>query len=223
MFSSNLFKLWPKESVKTYDIFLVDDHAMLLDGLKAVLTSEENYRVVGEAHDGEEALEYLKKHDVDILITDYSLPKMDGLALVKILKRIKPEIKIIVLSMHRENHLVKEILKEGVSGYVLKEESTNELLSALQHVIQDKVYLSDEINRMLISSLRFQEEVKLFSDREREILKLIAKEFSSRQIAEELFISERTVETHRRNMMKKAGTNTAIGMIKFGYENNLIK
>ncbi|MEQ9424159.1 MAG: response regulator transcription factor [Cyclobacteriaceae bacterium] len=222
MFSGNIFNFSKKEALEKQRVFLVDDHTILIDGLKALLAEEDDYEVVGEAHDGEQALEFLKKNDIDILVTDYSLPKVDGLALVRILKRIKPDVKIIVLSMHRESHLVREILKEGVSGYILKNDSTNELLLALQHVRKDKVYLSTEINSMLIDSLKFQEETKLFSDREREILKLIAEEFSSRQIAEELFISERTVETHRRNMMKKAGTNTTIGLMKFGYENNLI-
>lgn len=220
--SSNLFNLWKKEALDKHRVFLVDDHVMLLDGLKSVLSKEEELEVIGEAQNGKEALGFIKENDLDILITDYSLPVMDGLELVKVVRRVKPEIKIIVLSMHRESHLVKEILQEGISAYVLKEDSTNELLIAIEHVIKDKVYLSDEINRMLISSLKFQEEVKLFSDREREILKLIAKEFSSRQVAKELFISERTVETHRRNMMKKAGTSTTIGLINFGYENKLI-
>lgn len=205
-----------------YKVFLVDDHVILLDGLRSVLSNHEGYEVVGVACDGEEALDFLEKNEVDILITDYSLPKLDGLGLVRAVKKIKPDLKVIVLSMHNESHLVREILKEGVLSYLLKNDSTNELILALDHVVKGKVYLSNEINTMLIESLKFQDETRLFSDREREILKLIANEYSSKQIAEKLFISERTVETHRRNMMKKAGTNTTIGLMKFGYENNLV-
>jgi len=205
-----------------YKVFLVDDHVILLDGLRSVLSNHEGYEVVGVACDGEEALDFLEKNEVDILITDYSLPKLDGLGLVRAVKKIKPDLKVIVLSMHNESHLVREILKEGVLSYILKNDSTNELILALDHVVKGKVYLSNEINTMLIESLKFQDETRLFSDREREILKLIANEYSSKQIAEKLFISERTVETHRRNMMKKAGTNTTIGLMKFGYENNLV-
>ena len=120
------------------------------------------------------------------------------------------------------SHLVKEILKEGILGYVLKDDPSEEVISALENAVKGKVYLSDEINKMLINALNFQQGQKLFSDREREILKLISQEHSSKQIADILFISERTVESHKRNMMKKANTNTSIGLVNFGHKNNLI-
>lgn len=205
-----------------HKIFLVDDHEVLLDGLKAVLDREEAYHVVGQAKDGEEALQKLRSLEVDILISDYSIPKLDGLSLVRLLNKEKPDLKIIILSMHREAHLVKEILKEDIAGYILKEDSTNELLTALDHVVRDKRYLSSEINNILIEAMQFKEDNRLFSRREREILKLIAEEYSSRQIAAELFISERTVETHRRNMMKKAKAHTTIGLLKFAADNNML-
>lgn len=203
-------------------ILLVDDHTILLDGVKSLLSQEDDLEVVGQAGSAEAALEFLKKQDVDLIITDYSMPGMDGLSLLNTVKRIAPNTKIILLSMHDEVHLVKEILKAGVNGYILKKDTHKELLNAIHDVNNGKVYLSSDVNKMLITNLNHPEEGKLLTDREREILKLIAKEYTNKNIAEELFISERTVETHRKNIFKKTGTNSLVGLIKFAYANNLI-
>lgn len=201
---------------------LIDDHTILLDGIRALLEKEEEIEVIATAATGEAGLALIQTHQPDLLITDFNLPGMDGLSLIRRVKKILPDIKIIVLSMHDETHLVKEILKEGVNGYVLKKDSHKELKEALQQIKSGKVFLSDEINKMLIKSLNFPDDNKLLTDREREILKLIAKEYSNKQIAEELFISERTVETHRKNIFRKTGTSSLVGLIKFAYANNLI-
>lgn len=203
-------------------VFLVDDHAILLDGVKSLLVKEESLEVVGESNSAEDALEFLKRNDVDLLITDFNLPGMDGLSLLRLVKKIKPETRVIVLSMHDESHLVKEILREGVDGYVLKNDSHKELIQAIQFVKEGKIYLSNNINRIIINSLNFPDEDRLLTDREREILKLIAKEYSNKEIAEQLFISERTVETHRKNIFRKTKTSSLVGLIKFAYANNLI-
>lgn len=203
-------------------IFLTDDHAMLLGGLINVLSAEDEFEVIGSAGSVRETLDALTQKTPDLLITDYNLPDDDGLALVRRVKQKYPSIKIIVLSMHDEAHLVKEILKEGVNGYILKKDSHNELVNAVYAVKQDKVYLSSDINAMLMKGLNGTQEQRLLTDREREILKLIAREFTNRDMAEELFISERTVETHRKNIFRKTGTNNLVGLIKFAYANNLI-
>ena len=124
--------------------------------------------------------------------------------------------------MHDEAHLVKEILKEGVDGYLIKKDSHNELINAIYSIKGGKTYLSSDVNSILIKGLNGEGEQKLLTDREREILKLISKEFTNKQIAEELFISERTVETHRKNIFRKTGTNNLVGLIKYAYANNLI-
>lgn len=223
MFTSGIFRIFSraKESARM-KILLVDDHTILLDGVKSLLGREEDLQVVGQAGSAEAALEFLKKQDVDLIITDYSMPGMDGLSLLNTVKRIAPDTKIILLSMHDEVHLVKEILKAGVNGYVLKKDTHKELLSAIHDVKNGKVYLSSDVNKMLITNLNNPDEGKLLTDREREILKLIAKEYTNKNIAEELFISERTVETHRKNIFRKTGTNSLVGLIKFAYANNLI-
>ncbi|MEQ9468913.1 MAG: response regulator transcription factor [Ekhidna sp.] len=203
-------------------IFLTDDHAILLGGLIKILSAEDDLEVVGSAGSVRETLDLLTQKNVDLLITDYNLPDDDGLTLVRRVKQKYPDIKIIVLSMHDEAHLIKEILKEGINGYILKKDSHEELVSAVRAVKNDKVYLSSDVNTMLMKGLNGTEEQKLLTDREREILKLIAKEFTNKQMAEELFISERTVETHRKNIFRKTGTNNLVGLIKFAYANNLI-
>lgn len=203
-------------------LLLVDDHAILLDGIKNLLDKEEGISVAGLASDAAKALEFLQKNDIDILITDFHMPGMDGLSLVHTVRRIRPAVKIIVLSMHDETHLVKEILRSGINGYVLKKDTHRELVKAIREVVAGNVYLSNDINRILITNLQNPEEGKLLTDREREIVKLIAKEYSNKEIAEALFISERTVETHRKNIFKKTGTNSLVGLIKFAYANNLI-
>lgn len=202
-------------------ILLVDDHAILIDGIRSLL-ERAGYQIVCQAESAEMALEFLKKNEVDLMITDFNMPGMDGLSLIHTVKRLNANIKIILLSMHDEVHLVKEILKAGINGYVLKKDTQHELLQAIKEVAAGKVFLSNDINKLLIVNLQNPDEGKLLTDREREIVKLIAKEYTNKQIAEELFISERTVETHRKNIFKKTGTNSLVGLIKFAYANSLI-
>lgn len=202
-------------------LFFTDDHAILLGGLVKIVENESEFEVVGTATNVADTLAAFTQKKIDLLITDYNLPDEDGLSLVRKIKRKYPETKILVLSMHDEAHLVKEILKEGIEGYLIKKDSHNELINALYSIKAGKPYLSAEINSMLIRGLN-REEDRLLTEREREILLLIAKEYTNRDIAEELFISERTVETHRKNIFRKTGTNNLVGLIKFAYANNLI-
>ncbi|MDP4680319.1 MAG: response regulator transcription factor [Cyclobacteriaceae bacterium] len=196
-------------------VLLVDDHTIMLDGLIALLKTDEEIEIVGTAGTVSDAMTFLKMNHVDVLVTDYNLPDDDGLSLVRKVKRLWPEIKILVLSMHNETHLVKEILKEGINGYVLKKDSKDELIDALYSVKKGNLFVSNEINSMLVRNLHQPDDQKLLTEREREILKLIAKEYTNRLIAEELFISERTVETHRKNIFRKTKTSSLVGLIKF--------
>lgn len=221
MHKAGIFKFWKKAISVKMKILLVDDHAILVDGVKSFL-QREGYDLVHQANSAEEALEFLRKNEIDLLITDFNMPGMDGLSLIHTVKVINPSIKIVVLSMHDEVHLVKEILKAGVSGYVLKKDTQTELLQAIKEVSLGKIFLSNDINKLLIINLQNPDEGKLLTDREREIVKLIAREFTNKQIADHLFISERTVETHRKNIFRKTKTNSLVGLIKFAYSNNLI-
>lgn len=203
-------------------IFLTDDHAVLIGGLIKIIESEPDLKVVGSASTVQETMDKFSQMKIDLLITDYNLPDEDGLTLVRKVKRKYPNTKILVLSMHDEAHLVKEILKEGIEGYLIKKDSHNELINAIYTIKSGKTYLSSDVHKILIKGLNGQEEQRLLTDREREILKLISKEYTNKEIAEELFISERTVETHRKNIFRKTGTNNLVGLIKFAYANNLI-
>jgi DNA-binding NarL/FixJ family response regulator len=200
----------------------MNDHEILLDRLKKIISEEPDLKVIGSASSVQQTMDELTRVNVDLLITDYNLPDDDGLSLVRKVKRKYPDLKILVLSMHDEGHLVKEILKEGINGYVLKKDSHNELIDAIHAIKNDKIYLSSDINSILMKGLHGEGEQKLLTDREREILKLISKEYTNRDIAEELFISERTVETHRQNIFRKTRTNNMVGLIKYAYANNLI-
>lgn len=211
-----------KRLKKDMRIFLCDDHAMLMEGIESLVNSEEGLEVCGKASNMAECLENLFSSKAEILVCDYNLPDGNGLEIVKKIKRQNLDIKIIMLSMHEEAHLVKEILKEGVDAYVLKKDSHKELLEAISNVKNGKTYLSSDINQILIQGLNAQEEQQLLTSREREVLSLIAKEYTNKRIAEELFISERTVETHRKNIFRKTGTNNLVGLIKYAYANNLI-
>jgi len=203
-------------------VLLVDDHTMILEGVSRVINESREFEVTQMATTVSEALQFLKIQQFNILITDYNLPDHNGLYLVRECKKLYPDLKIIVLSMHDEAHLITEILKEGINGYILKKDSLSELEKALNSVLDGKVYLSADINSMLIDGLKKQAPQKLLTTREREILGLIIEEFSNKQIADKLFISERTVETHRKNIFRKSKTNNVIGLTKFAYKNNLI-
>ncbi len=204
--------------MKKYSILLVDDHRIFLEGLKNLI--QEPFQAKDTANSGREALELIKSSEFDVMITDYEMPGFNGLELIKAVRIVQPEIKIIVLSMHDDPSVVKELLRIGVQGYLLKNNTYKNLTEALEKVVEGKRFLSDEIAELLINAPE-EEEKGVLTSREIEILKLVAKEFNSRQIAEILFISERTVETHRKNILKKTGAGNLVGLIKYAYANNI--
>jgi DNA-binding NarL/FixJ family response regulator len=149
---------------------------------------------------------------------------MTGLELFKKIKPSYPKMKVAVLSMHDEASLVRNVLKEGINGYLLKNIQQFELRNALKQISMGYPYVSPEITKLMMSEMNQPEEKsELLTEREREILKLITREFSNKQMAEKLFISERTVETHRKNIFRKTNTNTLVGLIKFAFEHNLVE
>ncbi|MCZ8022047.1 MAG: response regulator transcription factor [Cyclobacteriaceae bacterium] len=200
---------------------LVDDHAIIIDGVKAILVQHPLVKVIHTAQSADEALHWFKTNEADLLITDYSMPGLDAVSFIKTVKRILPQIKIIMLSMHEEIHLTKEILKSGVNAYILKKDTQKELLQAIEEVNAGRIYLSQDISKQMIQNMNNPDEGKLLTEREKEILRLITQEYNNKQIAESLFISERTVETHRKNIFRKTGTNSLVGLIKFAFANNL--
>jgi DNA-binding NarL/FixJ family response regulator len=202
-------------------ILLVDDHAIVLDGLISLLSKIENIEISAIANNGEEGLEQLKKTKADMIITDINMPGMDGLEFIKTIRNDFPPTKIIVLSLHDEPHFIRNIMKHRVQGYILKNDASSELVEAVERVLNGKTFFSSKINQVLMEQLNEPGADKLLTDRELQIIKLIAQECSNKQIAEQLFISERTVETHRKNIFRKTETNNIVGLIKFAYNNDL--
>lgn len=204
-------------------VLLVDDHHIVLDGLTSLLESDPQFKVIGSLGSGEEVIEFLKKQQPDILLTDYSLPGMNGLELFRKVKASYPKIKVTLLTMHDEASVVRTTLKEGMNGYLLKNIQQFELRNALRQIALGYPYVSPEITRIMMTELNQPaQKSDLLTAREHEILKLITKEYSNKQMAEKLFISERTVETHRKNIFRKTNTNTLVGLIKFAFEHNLV-
>jgi DNA-binding NarL/FixJ family response regulator len=156
------------------------------------------------------------------MITDYSMPDMDGLVLVKKAKEINPNLKVIILTMHDEPVKVQEMVALNVDAYVLKKYAQQELKTAYEVVKNGGKFWSNEVSEILVRGLGIQTEELILTDREIDVLKLIMKEKNSREIAEILFISERTVETHRKNMIRKTDSHSTVGLIKYAYQHGLI-
>ena len=209
-------------SVTKHSILLADDHRILLDGIKSLINTIPEFEVKDVAFTGMQALELLKKNNYQILITDYEMPGLTGLELIKAARATQPEIKVIVLSMHDDPAVVRELLRAGINRYVLKKDTHSTLVEALRKVMENKKFLSDDISDILIQFTDHAEDHGVLTTREEEILKLVAKEYTSKQIADILFISERTVETHRKNILRKTGSPNLVALIKYAYANNLI-
>ncbi len=202
-------------------LLLVDDHAIVLDGLEAVLRSEPDFSIT-KVNEALFALSHLKSQEFSLIITDYSMPDMDGLTLVKKARQIVPSIKIIMLSMHDEPHIIREVMNSGVNGYVLKKYAQQELMHAIRSVLGGHNYWSKEVSTALLKTEDIQNGTQNLTEREIEVLRLIVQEMTSKEIAEKLFLSERTVETHRKNMMRKTNVNSTVGLIKYAYSNKLL-
>ncbi|CAN5387562.1 response regulator transcription factor [soil metagenome] len=209
-------------------LFILDDHQMLVDGIKALLHNENDFVVIGESNKAILALEQIRSSIPDIVLSDINMPEMDGIAFTRQLKKEHPTIKVLALSMFGERSTISEMLDAGASGYILKNTGKDELLNALRKIAAGGMFFSDEIAAEMMKTLsergqKKEEENKVyFTEREKEIIQLIAKEYSNALIGETLFISERTVETHRKNIFRKANTKSAVGLIKFAIEHKLI-
>ena len=207
-------------------IMLVDDHQMFIDGVKALLRNEKNIRITAEANSGEDALRQLEKNPVDLVITEVSMPGMSGTDLAARIKTVYPETMVLVLTMYNELHILEEILDAEAEGYILKNTSKEELLEAIHQILGGGTFFSDSVLgiNQLIKSCYFESEIapkKTLTEREIEILKLICNELSSQQIAEKLYLSIRTIETHRKNMIRKTGSKSLVALIKYAYKSGI--
>ncbi|MBO3700590.1 response regulator transcription factor [Roseivirga sp. E12] len=208
-------------------IFIVDDHPMIVDGLKGYFENSDDYEIKGSASNGLEALERLLSMEVDVILTDIQMPHMDGMELVKKIKLDRPEQKMIVLTMFNEAQYIKKMLQLGVVGYVLKNASKAELIQAINFVQEGGQYYSPEVTQVIMNKLRGNQPamsmVTELTEREKEILYLILKQRSNQEIGEELFISTRTVEAHKRNLLEKTGSKNIAGLVIYAIDNQLFE
>ncbi len=203
----------------------MDDHQIVIDGLKSLLQGYNQFVVAIECTRPVEIPALLKKTTVDILLTDIMMPDLNGAELAKLVRQQFPQIKILALSMSGQGDLVNQMIEDAdISGYVLKNIGKQELIKALEKIYNGGIYFSDEVlNEMSKASEKKKESGEAnLTAREIEIIKLIEKEMNNKQIAEQLFLSERTVETHRKNIFRKTKTSGVIGLIKYAYEHKLI-
>lgn len=206
---------------KRWRLMLVDDHRILLDGIKTLLASEPDMEVAAEAGDARMALQLLQHLQLDLLVTDFSLPDVQHTSFLNDIRARFPDLPVLVLSMHDEAEVIREVLACGVKGYVLKSNSREELVRAIRHLMLGEQYVSPEVSLKLLEA-RQKTNASALTEREIEIVRLIAKEFSNKQIADLLFISERTVESHRKNIFRKAGAHSVVGVLKYAMGHKLL-
>lgn len=204
---------------------LVDDHQIVIDGLMSLLKGEDKYEFAFATTQPAEVIEQMEQQHVDILLTDVQMPGVPGNVLAREVKKRFPKVRIMALSMSGEGDIVNEMINEAdISGYVLKNIGKKELMTAIDKIASGGIYFSEGVLEELNRAAKRKKETEEahLTSREIEIIRLIEKEFSNKQIAETLFISERTVETHRKNIFRKTNTNSVIGLVKYAYEHKLI-
>jgi DNA-binding NarL/FixJ family response regulator len=191
-------------------IFIAEDHAILRDGLRAMLSTHPGFEIIGEAEDGREAIRGIEHSNPDLIILDLSMPKMNGMEAIGEIKKISPEIRILVLTIHKSDEYILPVLEAGADGYMLKYDTQAELLTAIKSILGGKHYLSPGVSAQVIEgyldghkTIKHKSSWDTLTKREREVLKLVAEGYKNREIADYLCISAKTVVKHRSNLMEK--------------------
>lgn len=211
----------------TIHIIVADDHQMVIDGIKSMLSNSQEYLIVGEANNGQAALDMISSNPekFQLLLTDISMPLLSGTDLCKILKSQYPHIQVLVLSMYNNVTAVKEAIMAEADGYILKNAGKEELLHALHRITNGGTFFSQDIVPIIYSQYQKQkkqdEELNVLSPREKEVLSLIVKEFTSEEIAEKLFISKKTVDNHRQNLFAKCNCKSTVGLVKYAIKHGI--
>lgn len=209
-------------------VLIADDHQLFREGLVNLISSAPDVEVVAEAKDGREATEKAKKLKPDVVLIDIGMPEMNGIEATRIIKKDNRQVKVIAVSMHSDRQFVKGALEAGADGYLLKNCTYRQLIDAIQSVISGKKYLSDDITEMVIQGYLDPEETAPenqadLSERELEVLKLYAEGKSTREISEKLFISVKTVGTHKQHIFEKLGLKSNADMVKYAIKEGLIQ
>lgn len=203
-------------------VFIIDDHQMLIDGIKALLLNESEFKIVGEALRSTEAIDRVKKMDVDVMITDINMPEMNGIQFANAIRRIKPEQKILALSMFGDKAVITDMVDAGVKGYVLKNTGKQELITALKLIANGGTYFSGDVAKELKRVDDSIDKRYILTPREREIVRYVAQGLSHTEIGDKIHISPRTVDTHRTNIMRKLEVHSIAELIKIALQLKII-
>ncbi len=210
-------------------IVIAEDHTVVRDGLRSLFNLENDLEVVGEAGDGMEVIRCINKSNPDLVVLDLSMPKMDGISVIKEINKQSMNTKILILTMHRDEEFILEAFRSGAHGYCLKTSSGKEVLMAIRAVLSGKQYVSPEISgKILEGYLESKKTIKqkssweLLTQREKEILKLVGEGYRNKEISDYLFISVKTVEKHRSNIMEKLNLHTASALTAYAIEKGLV-
>jgi DNA-binding NarL/FixJ family response regulator len=212
-----------------YRIVIAEDHTILREGLRLLLSSSSEFEVVGEAEDGREAIQCVVKYKPDLILTDLSMPRMNGMEAIREIKKQSPKTKVLVLTVHKAEEYILNTFRAGANGYLLKDSTHAELVMAVKKVLSNQHYISPEISEKVIEgymegrkALKTHTPWETLTAREREILKLIAEGYKNKKIAEELCISVKTVEKHRANLMEKLGLHNVQALTAFAIEKGVV-
>lgn len=211
-------------------LLIADDHQLIIDGIKLMLIDQEDIKCIAEAKNGKEVLEILKNETVEVILMDIDMPELNGLDTCKLVKKMYPEVKILALSMHKEASMIKLMLENGASGYLLKNAGQDEVLGAIRRVHNNQEYYSPDVLQTIMRSLTKSAEAQSskpvlpsLTRREKQVLKLIVEEYTTGEIAEKLFIGFGTVETHRRNLLMKLDARNTAGLVRMALEYKLLE
>jgi two-component system response regulator NreC len=209
-------------------VLIADDHAIVRAGLRTLIRAEAGLELVGEAAGGYEAIAMVEKTRPDVLVLDLSMPDLDGISVTRSIKPDFPDLRILILTLHEDEALLKEAVKAGAAGYILKRAAESELISAIQVILRGDLYVDPSMVRMLLGeprqSLPMQPtSVETLTPREIEVLKLIVAGYTNRQVGEHLNISFRTAEGHRANISDKLGLRSRLELVRYAREHGLIE
>ena len=215
--------------MKKTKILIADDHSVVRDGLRSLLAGSKEFHIVAEASSGTEALELASKLLPDVAIVDISMPVMNGVELTRALKRNNPAVKVLILTIHESEDYVELMVREGANGYVLKNAERQELFSAIRAVVAGEPFFSPAISKLMVGSFIKQAKGESkpaslpLTKRELEVLRFIAQSLTNKEIAEKLFLSVTTVNTHRTNLMKKLKIHDTAGLVRYVLQQGLDK
>lgn len=209
-------------------VLLVDDHKIVRDGIKLMLEPQAGIDVVAETESGNDVKKVLEEISVDVIVMDINMPGMNGIATTKMVKEDFPSVKVLALTMSSDDSHIRQMVQAGASGYVMKSAGRDELTRAIQEVMEGKHYFSDQATQSIMLDLVKNKgkssapDPVHITEREIEVLQMIVKEHTNHEIAEKLYISPRTVDAHRRNLLQKTGARNTAGLVKYAFQNGLV-